>query len=383
MDSKKLEKLIVKYLSHSITQSEWEELNSWIEKSKNTEIFTEYLKINYAIDDIMSEFNTKRTKESVLKKIKEDKSSLRRLQVFKVLKYAAVILFFLGIGYFYKDDFFNRQGQDLVFPSENDITLELENGSMKIISEDGTTEIRNKQGHVVGTQKGNRLFYNNTEDKTQVLEYNQLTVPYGKRFELELSDGTIAHLNAGSSLKYPIHFLERKERKVFLVGEAFLEVAKDIERPFLVNANDLDVRVLGTQFNVSAYPEDKTTDVVLVEGSVALSSKQMREESILLEPGFKGSLNKEGKSITTKPVITKIYTSWMKGELVFRDVTFENILKKLERHYNVKITNRNLEFSEKRFNANFGDEPIEKVLEYFKQTYGIGYTISEVEIIIE
>jgi ferric-dicitrate binding protein FerR (iron transport regulator) len=189
-------------------------------------------------------------------------------------------------------------------------------------------------------------------------------------------------LNAGSSLKYPIKFLKEGKREVFLVGEVYLDVVKDANRPFTVNASDnLDIEVYGTQFNVSNFPEDETTEVVLVEGSVGMHVAE-NDKTLILEPGFKGSYNRQQKNITTKPVITDIYTSWINGGLVFRQISLENILKKLERHYNVTITNNNVEYSQKQFNANFGNEPIETVLNYFKNTYGIDYTINANQIII-
>lgn len=379
---KKLNKLIIKYLTNSITQKEWEDLTLWAEKTKDSDSFQEYLKINYAIDDIMSEFNTKKTKESVLQKIKKDKSKLHRLKMAQVLKYAAVAIILLGLGYFYEQGFVSDR-EDFAFPSEDTITLELENGAMEVISEGEATEIINQQGVVIGTQKGNRLIYTNTQVESEKLIYNQLTVPFGKRFELEFSDGTVAHLNAGSSIKYPIQFLKGQEREIFLDGEAFLDVAKDPSRPFTVNtSNNLHVRVLGTQFNVSNYSEDKTIDVVLVEGSVALQVDKNKED-VILEPGFKGSFNRQENNISTKPVLTSTYTSWINGDLVLRGMNFKNILKKLERHYNVTIINQNLEYSNKKFNANFGDEPIETILNYFKNTYGINYTINANKIIIQ
>ena len=119
----------------------------------------------------------------------------------------------------------------------------------------------------------------------------------------------------------------------------------------------------------------------MVEGSVALQING--ESTVVLEPGFKGSFDRQKKNISTKPVITNIYTLWIKGGLVFREISLDNILKKLERHYNVTITNKNVEYSKKKFNANFGDEPIETVLSYFKNIYGINYTINSDRIILE
>ncbi len=385
-----IEKLIVKYLTNSISKKEWDELNLWFEQSKDTKTFNEYIKLNYAIEDIMTEFNTEKTKKSILEKIKKDKRSVVTLRVTKFLKYAAMVILFLGIGYAYQQDFFSEgfdKPIDIASPDEDTIILEREDGSLKILSEGTAIEIVNSKGEIIGKQEGNRLIYgdSNNESNTdsEELIYNQLIVPYGKRFELELSDGTIAHLNAGSSLKYPVRFLNEGKREVFLVGEAYLNVAKDSKRPFIISTSDnLDVQVLGTQFNISNYPEDATTEVVLVEGSVGMQADGI-SDTIILEPGFKGSFDRQQRNISTTPVITSVYTSWVKGELVFRAMSLENILKKLERHYNVAITNQNLEYSQKKFNANFGNEPIEIVLNYFKNTYGIDYAINNNKVTLK
>ncbi|QTD39157.1 DUF4974 domain-containing protein [Polaribacter batillariae] len=208
------------------------------------------------------------------------------------------------------------------------------------------------------------------------MAYNTLNVPYGKTFELRLSDGTVVHLNAGSSITYPVEFIEGKNRQVSITGEAYVNVTKDSLHPFIVSLNDLNVRVLGTQFNVSAYPEDNVSEIVLVEGSVAMYGKKEKfnkEASVLLEPGFKGRFNKQNHGITKNKVITSTYTSWVNGKLVFRNMTFENILKKLERHYNVNIVNKNKTLSQKKFNANFGKEPLANVLNELKKYYGVQY----------
>lgn len=376
----KLENLIIKYLSKLISKKEWEELNSWFEKSADSKLFGDYVKINYAIDNIMSEFNTEKKKKLVLKKIKEDKTAVRRLKTLRVFKYAAAVLILIGSVVYYQYGGLLFQEKSIAYPSKDVITLELDNGAMKVVSEGESLDIVNSKGEKIGTQEGNRLVYTSGNKASEELIYNQLTVPYGKKFEIKLSDGTLAYLNAGSSLKYPINFLKNQKREIFLVGEAFLEVAKDSKRPFVVYANDLDVSVLGTKFNVSAYPEDNTTEVVLVEGSVELQA--FKQEGIVLEPGFKGSHDRSSNNIIKKPVITDIYTSWMKGGLVFRDTPFENILKKLERHYNVSIDNRDQEFSKVNFSANFGNESIEEVLNYFKKNYQIEYVINDKQIII-
>ncbi|TXE13097.1 DUF4974 domain-containing protein [Seonamhaeicola algicola] len=266
------------------------------------------------------------------------------------------------------------------------ITLKLDDGTIKVLNENTNTTIKSNLGNTVVTQQKTKLQYNNTKAKIETLVYNTLTIPYGKKFEVVLSDGTTAFLNSGSSLKYPVHFIKGKERKVFVDGEVFFDVAKNPKSAFIVNAKALNVKVYGTKFNVQAYTEDTQTEVVLVEGSVGLYTghKVVNDKDVKrLKPGYKATFNKQNKAIVNSKVNTSIYTSWMDGELVFRDMTFHNILKKLERHYNVEIINNNTSISFDKFNASFGkNPPIHVVLQEIKQNYNIDYTITEHKIII-
>lgn len=284
---------------------------------------------------------------------------------------AAVIIGLITSGYIYL-----ILPQKLDTPPVNMITLEHEDGSIEVLREDGSQRILDESGNTVRQQQGTQLTYDKSETSRELV-HNTLTIPYGKRFILKLSDGTSVHLNAGTSIKYPEQFVTGKERQVFIKGEAFLDVAKDSLHPFYVHMNGVNVKVLGTQFNVSAYPEDETTDVVLVEGAVNFFDAEKGDENAtLLKPGFKASFSKDDHEISTSEVVTNIYTAWMKGELVFRNMTFKNIMKKLERHYNVIIVNDNISLSDKLFNASFGNEPLELVLEDFKRNYDIDYKIN-------
>src|SRR5690606_21391749 len=184
---------------------------------------------------------------------------------------AATLIFLAGLLFVYQKNTTLPPSAD---PFKNTldtevITLQLDNGSIETISENGERTIINQQGTVVGSQQGTSLNYrgNDINDK---LVYNTLNIPHGKQFDLVLSDGTQVKLNSGSSIKYPVQFLPGNNRKVFLMGEAYFEVAKDTEHPFIVNVDDMEVQVLGTQFNLSYYPEDGEITTVLVEGSVEL-----------------------------------------------------------------------------------------------------------------
>ncbi|WP_111310085.1 FecR family protein [Confluentibacter sediminis] len=313
-------------------------------------------------------------------------SQVKRIKRIEWRKIASIAALFIGFAF---TGFLYINNNLTAYIPENAITLQLEDGSVKVIKVDGAIQVLDVKGQIVGKQKGTQLVYTTkqTDKKDKDLAYNTLTVPYGKTFNLQLSDGTTVYLNAGTSIKYPVCFIEGTDRHVFVTGEAYLNVAKDAKHPFIVSADNLNVRVLGTQFNVNAYPEDNESEIVLVEGSVSLYNQDetyTSDKSTSLKPGFKANFNKHTKSIKKEAVLTDIYTSWRTGELVFRDMPFENILKKLERKYNVKIINTNPKLSKEKFQASFGKNPaIVTVLEELKTVYNIGYTVKENTIIIK
>ena len=318
----------------------------------------------------------------ILQTIKLEKSNKK--SIFKLYQIKAVAAILIGV-LFSSSIYFLINNQDKNEIPENAITLKLEDGTIKEVKENGVNAFLNKKGLVIGKQEGNRLLYKEEQEQPlEKLSYNTLTVPYGKRFEIELSDGTIAYLNSGSALKYPTQFIKNTKRQIFVTGEVFLNVAKDALCPFVVNANHLNITVLGTKFNVNAYPEDSTSEVVLVEGSVALqvNNNQASTSNVILKPGYKAICNKNDDKIYVKEVVTDVYTSWITGELVFRNMTFENIIKKLERHYNLQIINKTTNINKTVFNASFGDESIEVILKSLKDNYGIAYSINDNVIII-
>ncbi len=375
MITPKIEKIIIKYLTHQTSSDELDELLSWLEEKDNEDEFIEYIKVNYAVDFNVKDFDLNSSKKHLLEFIGEEKKGYRLYKIKHVMKYAAAILVLLGFGYFYQQGYFINNPEPVI--PKDKITLQLENGNIEILSEDGSKSVVDKEGNVVGTQQGDKLSYVNS-DQNKPLVYNTLTIPYGKHFKITLSDGTNVHLNSGSSLKYPVNFIEGKKRKVFLNGEAYFSVAKDANHPFIVNSDALNVEVLGTEFNVTAYPEDAVTDVVLVEGSVGLYEEDSdMDDATIIKPGIKGTLNKANKKISTEKVNTLVYTSWREGGLFFRNMPFKNIVKKMERHYNMKIIITNEALKNEMFSANFDDEPITKILSYFNDSYNINYVIRD------
>jgi len=387
-ENSEIQKLLHKFILNQCTVEEVNEVVEYYRNNKLTSDFPEVEDIKSLLNEMpeMDEGTADKIFSNILISAKEtevidivsEKNPFR-----KYLGIAASILVLLTIGLSYQQGFFNSKEAPVL--NGNEITLQLENGDIQVISAGKKSQIADAEGNVIGNQNGNKIVYD-TETTADKLVYNTLKIPYGKRFELQLSDGTIVHLNSGTTLKYPVKFIAGENRQVFLDGEAFFDVTKDKTHPFVVNADNLNVRVLGTHFNVSNYPEDNLTDVVLVEGSVGLytaNEKFNAEKNTILKPGFKGSFSKINNQIKTKAVVTDVYTAWIKGGLTFREMTFKDISKKLERHYNVTIVNQNAKLSNEKFNASFGDEPIAKVLSYFNEIHGINYTLKNNEVLIK
>lgn len=294
------------------------------------------------------------------------------------IKYAAVILLLFAVTYF----LLLRAPSNEPIANKDVITLKLDNGEIRVIEQGNNQQIKASTGEIIGNQEGDKIRYDSNTD-VETLVHNELMVPYGKVFNLELSDGTVVYLNSGTTIKYPVKFVGDTSREVYLKGEAFFEVAKNKERPFMVHTDAIEVKVLGTEFNVSAYDIDLETATVVVEGSVEVRNPAHNKAAILL-PGLKSGWNKDLKELTVDTVNTQIYTSWMNGELVFRKATLTEILHQLERKYNVEIENNMEERKEIRYNARFNIkiESIEDAMKVLAQLHPMEWEIKDRKVII-
>ncbi|GAA3617478.1 FecR domain-containing protein [Flavivirga amylovorans] len=384
-----LVKLITKKLDGTISKKEEIALNNWLEHSKNNRAL--FFKIkdlkNKGVNiSEIENFNLETGWNAILQKYEAKKKKANSNFKFRsVHKYAAIFLGFSLISFsVYNYTFTNET--TLLIPDSNAITLKLDSGEVKVLNTSSSHDITDAKGNVLGSKEGNKLDYKATAN-TEKLVYNTLSIPYGKTFEITLSDGTKVNLNAGSTIKYPIKFLKGKKRKVFLTGEAFFDVSEDKVHPFIVKTTKMNVTVLGTEFNVSAYPEDNIINTVLVEGSVSLGKSikgnAQNKEIIRLEPNQKASWNKKSNKVKVRTVDTDIYTSWIGGRLVIKNMPFRNIIKKLERKYNVTIQNNYKEIGNYKFTASFDVETIEKVLSSFSENKAFKFERTDNTIIID
>lgn len=198
-----------------------------------------------------------------------------------------------------------------------------------------------------------------------------VTVPAGQRASLILADGTTVWLNSNSTLKYPANDFHSKNRKVTLEGEGYFEVAHDEKHPFIVETEKYDIRVLGTTFNVSAYPNSDMFETSLIEGKVTVYQPSTQHE-VTLKPHEK--VEAKDEKLYKETFSSDNDFLWRMGIYSFKDEPLETVFKKLEQYYEVKIINKNEEIASRpctgKFRQKEGIEHVMKVLQkYVKFNY--------------
>ena len=205
-------------------------------------------------------------------------------------------------------------------------------------------------------------------------EYNKLVTPIGGEYRLTLSDGTKVFLNAASELKYPVEFMGDR-RVVDLDGEAYFEVHKDNQRPFVVRTKGAEVCVLGTSFNVNTYGDDGRIYTTLVNGSVRVLSVKNGQEKVLT-PGMQGVMNMQTGQLMVREVDVESYVAWREGRFVFRTMTLDLIMLQLQRWYDFEVFYQNLELKDYEFRGVIKrDMDLDKVLSVIKATTNVDFEV--------
>ena len=365
--------LILRYLQGEATEEEIKTLFDWVDSAaKNREEFITYKKV-WALSAISTDENTNDFKKIQFKIKAIQNKKIRSISY----RYAAVLVFGLFIASVFVYQFSLEESPKIL--------LELSNGSKKIISLDKNQDIFNRDGELLGIQREGTISYEDiTDNGSAELVFNTLSVPYAKRLHLVFSDGSSVFLNAGTTIKFPVKFLKGQPREVFLNGEAFFDIVKDKKHAFIVQSNRLRTKVYGTKFNVNSYRNNELDQIVLQEGSVGVKSngEQIKTNTeILLKPNEIAILDKTDLLYKQK-VDIKSHIAWVKGVFMFKNERFEDIFKKLERHYDVSIQINQPALNDSRYTGTFDIETIAEVLKTFSQLKGFSYEINNKEITI-
>lgn len=256
--------------------------------------------------------------------------------------YAAIILLLIGIAstiLYLKETPSLSQFSELceetsIKAGSSKAILTLANGE-KVILEETTTDSIKADGTLIEKKEGG-LAYQSAENTTLEEQevFNVLNIPNGGEYKLTLADGTKVWVNSASELKYPVKFMGHS-RTVYIKGEAYFEVTQNLEKPFIVKTtNHMEIKVLGTHFNVSAYENDPTIATTLSEGKVLVSNGQ---NSVDLIPNQQAVFEKANAQLTCRNVDAYQYLSWKDGKFIFEGETLENIMERLSRWYDIQV----------------------------------------------
>jgi len=266
-----------------------------------------------------------------------------QIKLYTMMRYAAVLILSLSIGsagYWV----FNQNQKPYVYTTtadsgtSNQSQLHLSNGTtVDLEKQNSKIALKGDQKIVIDNEKVIDLSKTNEANESKM---NEVVIPYGKKSQLTLEDGTKVWLSAGSRMAFPTKFTGKK-REVFLEGEAYFEVAHNQGQPFVVNTDEVAIKVLGTRFNISAYKTDKLTETVLLEGKVTLSELSalgfLKSETIL-SPNQKASYDRNNSSISVINITdADLAIAWTEGWFKFSQQSLNEVLIKLERYYNVQF----------------------------------------------
>lgn len=275
----------------------------------------------------------------------EQKRSINLFSVSHIVRYAAAILIIVTIGlYSLNKSLFEKQ---ITLADVSEPTLILDE-KKNINLSDESFSMKDKLNNTISNNHAeNQLSYRNTkETKTKaVVTMHRLLVPHGKTYQLILPDSTEVILNAETEFQYPSSF-EGATREVKLLGEAFFKVKRNACKPFIVHTSQLDVRVLGTIFNVSSYPMEDQLKATLVNGSIQV---EQNGEKLLISPSEQFLYDKKNHFWKKRIVDTDLFTSWTKNEFIFKNTTLEDIFHQLGHWYKFSVQYENELLKEKKF----------------------------------
>jgi len=338
-----------------------------------------------------------RDKHEITYDIKEEYSRLhsriarqKRFRILKQLSVAASILLVFASSFLVWN--MNKKQEKPVISkveakktveSKSKATLTLADGR-KVQLVDNKVQIsdKNVKGIVNDSIKG--LQYDKSikvDIKSDQLIYNTLKVPVGGEYSLTLADGTRVILNSDSEIKYPIAF-GKKNRKVFLKGEAYFAVTHNKKKPFIVDVAEAEIEVLGTEFNINAYEDEKEMYTTLVNGSVRFTTTESNESQILT-PNHQIEYNKETKTSTMKEVDVYEFIAWKDGSFVFKSLKLEKILRQLRRWYDFKVVYHDEELKDYRFRGVISrDMNLTEVMKMIEESAGVKIVVKEKEVSI-
>ena len=346
MNENEILALLKKYQEGTLSNEDKDKVDAWyLHKASNSN-----LQLNeYELEDSYEYLKAKLP-------LKQETKVIR---IWPRVAVAASIAVLLGTGIFY----FTKTKEQIpqvaekpqeIAPGGNRGILTLSNGKQIVLADISAKDTIAKEGEedevTIKMGANGVITYiinpNTDASKADANLFNTLSTPTGGQYNIVLADGTKVYLNAVSSIKYPTQF-NGDQRIVELDGEAYFEVAKNKNKPFIVKSGDQDIEVLGTHFNVHAYDNESVVKTTLLEGSVAVNYKNQKA---ILKPGQQSNVSEKFNKITIKQVDTEAAIAWKNGRFKFDNADLKTVMRQLERWYGIKVEYRG-DVSDVRFNG--------------------------------
>ena len=376
--------LISGKLDDRLSPMEETELSDWLaEDVKHEKIYAEIKKIRDQVKLLHRDFTP--DTENVLKRVKRGRG--RSIGFRYWWKYAALFILPLGVALILWQGMKNesvevhRQFSAVSRPGGERAILKLYDGKTIMLDSTMKSSLIAHEANVRIEMDSNHLLRYSSYDSigiTDANKNNELIIPKGGEYQVVLADGTKVWLNSASRLIYPQSFMG-KERRVVLSGEAFFDVAHDAERPFIVETSRMNVKVLGTRFNVNDYDDNEEVSTTLVNGSVEIVSGG--QQAFRLVPGEQ-AYGKENE-LEKREVNVRLYTSWIDGKFLFNNTELEEIAKQISRWYDVEIFFSSENVKKVRFTgAIVKFKPLDDLVRMIESTSQVRFSVKGKTIVI-
>ena len=376
--------LISGKLDDHLSPMEEAELSSWLaEDVGHEEVYAEIKKIRDRTKLLHRDFAP--DTEHVLKRIKRER--VRQIGFRYWWKYAALFILPLSVALVLWQGMKNeaeeehRQFSAVSRPGGERAILKLYDGKTVMLDSTMKSSLIAHEANVRIEMDSNHLLRYSSHDSIEMAndnKNNELIIPKGGEYQVVLADGTKVWLNSASRLIYPQSFMG-KERRVVLSGEAFFDVTHDAERPFVVETSRMNVKVLGTRFNVNDYDDNEEVSTTLVNGSVEIVSGG--QQAFRLVPGEQ-AYGKENE-LEKREVNVRLYTSWIDGKFLFNNTELEEIAKQISRWYDVEIFFSSESVKKVRFTgAIVKFKPLEDLVRMIESTSQVRFSVKGKTIVI-
>ena len=365
------------YCSGLMDKSEEQELRAWMDEAEENKLF--FMEGVKMVREYQVVTRSDKNASDSLKHVREKIKARGRRQLWIQITAVAsvVILFALSFAFFYMPELERESPVSAkVHAGGMKATLIVANGIQVDLMQDNLQDVVRQYGATVLEDKKNELRYDNVEVNEEIEEkpvYHTISTPVGGEYHFTLADGTMVWLNSSSRLTFPTRFTG-DAREVLVEGEVYFGVQHDESKPFIVRVNDVSVRVLGTEFCISAYPENEGVMTTLVRGAVQVTSGN---NQVVLKPGYQAVVDQYSGAISQRAVELSLYTSWVRGIFEYENMELNDIMVQLARWYDVQFTFSASECKGRRFTGVIRKyEDLNDVLDMIEKTTNVKFIIN-------